>query len=140
MPIVEINASDLLQRCASCDAENRIAMSDLEAGSGGAEQVDARVIRLPPCAYCGSVEFLIRSEDTEAEHTALGSLGHRHRLLVDHLHAELVKGGRAHAALKQERSGAARRFGKAPAAAELEKWFPNGLKLDWPRKEGDQNG
>lgn len=139
MPIVELNASDLLQRCTSCDGENRLALSLLEAGTGTGTQVDPRVIRLPSCAHCGSVEFLIRSGEEESERAAPGSLGHLHRLLVDHLHAGLVEDGRVHAVLK-EQSDSQSRLQKASPPDELGRWFPNGLKIDWPRKEGARDG
>lgn len=95
MAIQEITSTELVQRCAKCDRENRIALSNLEVGLERDEQVDEAIVPLPECPTCRSREYLLRSPLEEQTYPAQqGSAGHLHRLLVDELHAQLVKRGR----------------------------------------------
>ena len=93
MTIQEITETELVQRCAKCDGENRVPLAGIEVGIERDEQVEDSVVALPECPTCRSREFLLRSPVEEQEHPVVGSLGHLHRLLVDELHSELVKKG-----------------------------------------------
>ena len=94
MAIQEITELDIVQRCAVCDRENRVALANLAVGVEHAEQVEDGVVPLPECPTCRSREFLVRSPASEQAHPAQGSSGHLHRLMVDELHSQLVKKGR----------------------------------------------
>ncbi len=107
-----MTSGDVVVRCAACEATRTLALEALEVRALGA----VAMIALPPCA-CGAVEFLIRSDD--AKHAEPESEGQRHRLLVDHLHAEV-------AALKSPQViGVC----KPVLPALLARWFPDGLCL-----------
>ena len=94
MAIQEITELDIVQRCAGCDRENRVALANLAVGVEHAEQVEDGVVPLPECPTCRSREFLVRSPASEQAHPSQGSSGHLHRLMVDELHSQLVKKGR----------------------------------------------
>jgi hypothetical protein len=68
----------------------------------------------------------VRSPADEIEHPARGSTGHLHRLLVDELHAELVKKGRVVGRLRIKTDKVFTRPLAAEARATL---FKDGLKL-----------
>ena len=93
MAIQEISDSDVVQRCARCASENVIAIGSISVGvDQGGDQVDAGIIRLPECPTCQSREYLVRTPANVVEYPEpLNSPAHLHRLLVDELHAVLVK-------------------------------------------------
>ena len=49
MAIQEITSTELVQRCAKCDRENRIVLADLEVGVERDDQVEDSVVPLPEC-------------------------------------------------------------------------------------------
>ena len=128
MPIRELRANDLDQECAKCGAVRTLALSALEAGVSRDNQANSKIVPLPACAACGATEFLIRSPDGE-EHPAPGSYGHMHRLLVDELHAKLVKANRVANGIDAKTVPL-----KEPTAEVIGRWFPGGLKLPPPPK------
>lgn len=75
--ILSIEEGGVLQRCALCERERRIPQADLP-------KPEAATLTLPACA-CGAVESLIGAPPGEPPHPSPGSVGHRHRLLVDAL-------------------------------------------------------
>lgn len=127
MAIQELTDTEIIQRCAKCDRENRIALSDVQVGLERDEQVDDSVVPLPECSACHAREFLLRSPQDEQQYpTTEGSAGHLHRLIVDELHAELVKKGRVIARLKSKADSVLTR----PIASETRTtFFRQGLKL-----------
>ena len=126
MAIQEITSTELVQRCAKCDRENRIVLADLEVGVERDDQVEDSVVPLPECPTCHSREFLLRSPAEEQEHPAQGSAGYLHRLLVDDLHAELVKKGRVVERLVNK----SEQIVTKPIATETKaRFFDKGLKL-----------
>lgn len=130
MSIHEITSTEVLQRCGRCAAENRIALDTLEVGVARDEQTDASVVPLPACPTCRSTEFLLRSPNDEPVHPAPGSFGHLHRLLVDEMHAELVKRKKVIPLLKDNQGRVDPKLAKPVAAEELARWFPQGLKIE----------
>jgi len=126
MAIQEITGTELVQRCAKCDRENRIALASIEVGVERDEQIEDDVVPLPECPTCRSREFLLRSPPEEQEHPVQGTAGHLHRLLVDDLHAELVKKGRVVARLKDK---TAEVFTRPIANEAKQRFFDKGLKL-----------
>lgn len=126
MAIQEITSTELVQRCAKCDRENRVLLADLEVGLERDDQVEDSVVPLPECPTCHSREFLLRSPAEEQERPAQGSAGYLHRLLVDELHAELVKKGHIVARLKDKMAEVFTR----PIATEVKaRFFDKGLKM-----------
>ncbi|RJS13749.1 hypothetical protein DRW03_35870 [Corallococcus sp. H22C18031201] len=134
MPLHEITQQHVMQRCFRCDSDNRTALDALEVGIARREDVDDSLVQLPPCPSCRSTEFLVRSDEGEPAHPAPGSFGHQHRLLVDHLHAELLQRGRLHAALKSK-EGNRKLVARALTQEESARWFPQGLRIDVPPGE-----
>ena len=126
MPVREIREDDLDQECSKCGTVVTVAINNVEAGIVRESQVNPHVVAMPVCAVCGSAEFLLRSPDDE-EHPSQGSFGHKHKLLVDKLHAKLVQRGRVANGLN-----AAEVPTKEPPAAVMDKWFTDGLKLPPP--------
>ena len=126
MPIREIRDSDLDQQCASCGAITAIPLDNIAVGVQHDTQVNASLVALPACSACGSTEFLVRSPDNE-EHPAPGSYGHKHKLLVDDLHARLVERGRVAAGLDAVQVAT-----KKPAPEVMDRWFASGLMLPTP--------
>jgi hypothetical protein len=129
MSIHEMTSTEVLQRCGKCAAENRIALDTLEVGVARDEQTDGSVVPLPACPTCRSTEFLLRSPNDEPAHPAPGSFGHLHRLLVDEMHAELVKRKKVIPLLKDNQGRVDPKLAKPVAAEELARWFPQGLKI-----------
>jgi hypothetical protein len=128
MPIEELTSEEVLQRCSMCQSTSRLKLAALSLGVGStfADDVDGRVVRLPPCPKCKAEEFLIRSADGVT--AAPESYGELHQLLVDQLQASVAKLGRFDARLK------------LPALADLppatvKEFFPGGLKLLAPTVE-----
>ncbi|MBN2527601.1 MAG: hypothetical protein JXR76_14500 [Deltaproteobacteria bacterium] len=124
MSLREIMNTEIEQECNVCGATNVIAQSDLAAGTAMDGQVDARVIRLPPCESCGAAEFLIRSAADEPEHPSPGSFGHLHRLLVDVLYSRPMSSQQFAVGIADKDAA-----GKEVTAGEIEQWFGNGLRL-----------
>lgn len=117
--VESMTGGEVVVRCASCEETRTLVLDRLEVRALGA----AAMIALPPCA-CGAVEFLIRSEG--AEPAQPGSEGHRHQLLVDHLHAEVAARGQVPA------SPHVIGICKPVLPAVLAQWFPEGLCLAAP--------
>ena len=130
MSIHEMTSTEVVQRCGKCAAENRIALDTLEVGVARDEQTDASVVPLPACPTCRSTEFLLRSPNDEPAHPAPGSFGHLHRLLVDEMHAELVKRKKVIPLLKDNQGRVDPKLAKPVAVEELARWFPQGLKIE----------
>lgn len=130
MSIHEMTSTEVVQRCGKCAAENRIALDTLEVGVARDEQTDASVVPLPACPTCRSTEFLLRSPNDEPAHPAPGSFGHLHRLLVDEMHAELVKRKKVIPLLKDNQGRVDPKLAKPVAAEERSRWFPQGLKIE----------
>jgi hypothetical protein len=109
MPILELKTDELRQTCAACGGERTIPLGDLspEETEGG-----ERVLRLPVCSGCGSVELLIPQQSDPDAYPTPGGYGHLHRLLVDELD-ERIAPARASPARKAKRA----------------KWFPGGFRL-----------
>lgn len=126
MPIREIRADDIDQECIKCGRVVAVPFTAIAAGVSREGQINPNVVAMPVCAACGSAEFLLRSPYDE-EHPSQGSYGHKHKLLVDKLHAELVQRGRVAEGLKPEDVPT-----KEPPAAAMDKWFKNGLRLEPP--------
>jgi len=131
MPISALRETDFDQQCIKCGGVRALSFDSVEVGVARESQSDAGVIPLPACPTCGATEFLLRSLDDE-EHPSPGSYSHLHCLLVDTLHAELVKRDRLEKALSRKEVPV-----RAPAAETLRRWFKDGLKLPRPsRTEG----
>jgi hypothetical protein len=131
VPLVEIRETNVSQRCAHCDAVHCIEISSLEVGVAFGAQRDGRVVGLPPCARCGATEFLVRSTERTSSLRMAGSSGHLHRLLVDHLHAELVR--RAQVAGSSNGTASSSELLALPLREdERRRWFPHGLKIEEP--------
>lgn len=130
MAIYEVTDSEVVQRCGKCGTENRLALDALEVGVAREEQMDPSVVPLPACPTCRSSEFLFRSPDVEPTHPAPGSFGHLHRLLVDEVHAELVKRKKVIPLLKDKEGRVDPKLAKPVAAEERSRWFPQGLKIE----------
>jgi hypothetical protein len=124
MAIFEITDTEVAQRCAKCSHENHTPLSKLEVGVARESQADPRIIPLPECPKCHSTEFLIRSPDDEPTHPTPGGFGHLHRMLVDHLHDQLVSAGKVNPALRGQE------IARPVSAADRNRWFPNGMKID----------
>lgn len=126
MAIQEISDTEIVQRCAGCDRENRVALASLAVGVEREDQVEDSVVPLPECPTCRSREFLVRSPASEQGHPSQGSSGHLHRLMVDELHSQLVKTGRVVERLVSK----AEQIVTKPLASELKtRFFDKGLKL-----------
>jgi hypothetical protein len=134
MTIQEVTDTEVVQRCAKCDHENRIAINDLQVGlERGDDQVEDSVVPLPACPTCHAQEFLVRSPVEEQAYPAGdGSPGHLHRLIVDELHAELVTKGRVVERLK---NNVDKVLTRPLAAATRTMLFKDGLKLPVPAVE-----
>jgi len=133
MSIHEMNATDVLQHCAKCSAVNRIALDSIEVGIARDEQTDARLVALPACPGCRSTEVLIRSPDNEQAYPAPGSFGHLHRMLVDQIHAELVKRKRVMPSLKDKQGRVDATIARPVSSEDVQRWFSKGLKIE-PRE------
>ena len=126
MAIQEITDTELVQRCAGCDRENRVALANLAVGVEREDQVEDSVVPLPECPTCRSREFLVRSPASEQGHPSQGSSGHLHRLMVDELHSQLVKKGR----VAERLVGKAEQIVTKPIATEVKaRFFDKGMRL-----------
>jgi hypothetical protein len=130
MSIREMTGTEIVQRCAKCDAENRIVIDSLEAGVARDDQADPRVVALPPCPTCKSTEFLIRSPDDEPMYPTPGSFGHLHRMLVDQVHAELVKRKKIIEALKDKQGRVDASLARPVSDEDARRWFSKGFKIE----------
>ncbi|QRK07468.1 hypothetical protein JQX13_46925 [Archangium violaceum] len=138
MAIHEVTQEEALQRCARCGSDNRLSLKSLEVGVARDGHVDADILPLPPCTQCRSTEFLIRSGEEEGAHLAPGSFGHLHRLLVNHLHAELVQRGRVIPA-PRAKALAGTVLPRPVPRGVLARWFPKGLRIEAPHVEKTPN-
>jgi hypothetical protein len=127
MAIYEVFNDNILQRCEKCGTVNLVAFDRLKVGAEREGRTDERVVPLPACSSCGSSEYLIRTGKDEPEHPVPGSFGHLHRLLVDHVHAELVRQGRIAPSLQSRPADSL--ISKTLEGSVLQRWFPSGLKL-----------
>lgn len=135
MAILEVTDTEVAQRCTCCGRENRHVIDGLQAGiKPDAGNADPGVVRLPSCT-CGATEFLMRSGDNEPEHPSPGCFGHLHRLLVDHVHAELVRREKVIPALRDERGKVPATLAHPLSTATRERWFPSGFRLSPPADE-----
>ena len=75
---------------ARCDCENRVARERSRSGSATSRSEDS-VVPLPECPTCRSRGSCCARPNERAGNIPDGQLGHLHRLIVDELHAELVK-------------------------------------------------
>lgn len=132
MSIHEVTDTDVLQRCAGCGDEHRVLITHLEVGVARDDQVDPRLVPMPPCPLCGSSEFLVRAPDNEPEHPSQGSFGHRHRMLVDHLHAELVGRDQVNDMLRDPEGNVAPTLARPLSTEKRERWFAGGLRARRP--------
>ena len=128
MAIREIRETNFEQECAKCGGVRAIANADVEVGLARDNQVDSKIIPLPACPTCGATEFLLRSPDGE-ENPSQGSYGHLHGVLVDALHAKLVKANRVVNGIDSKTVPL-----REPTAEVIGRWFPTGLKLPRPSK------
>lgn len=128
MAIHEVTTNDVLQRCESCNDEHRVLIDDLEVGVARDQQVDGRMVPMPPCPVCAAVEFLVRAPDNEPEHPSQGSFGHLHRMMVDELHAELVTRGKVNAALRDGEGNVPPSLAKPLSTEKRDRWFSKGLR------------
>ncbi|MGE0325899.1 MAG: hypothetical protein AB7K71_17075 [Polyangiaceae bacterium] len=112
--ILTIEDDGVLQRCALCERQRRIPQADLP-------KPEASTLTLPACE-CGAVESLIGAPPGEPPHPSPGSVGHRHRLLVDALLAA------------QEAPSKKRRplieAARAALAKDAHELFPGGLHVE----------
>lgn len=128
MAIHEVTTNDVLQRCEACEDEHRVLIDDLEVGVARDDQVDGALVPMPPCPACGAVEFLVRTPDDEPDHPSQGSFGHMHRMLVDHLHSELVTRNKVHAALRDREGRVPPSLARPLSTEKRERWFAAGLR------------
>ena len=93
MPIIRATDQELTLACGHCGAQSAIARDRLEAGdfNEAMEKPEPDLCRLPACADCGAVEFLVRTWD---HHPAPQSQAARHRGLVNRLFGDLVQARR----------------------------------------------
>jgi len=130
MAIHEVIDDAVIQRCANCKQDNRIAIASLTVGIQHGEHRDESLITLPVCPGCGSVEVLRRSAANEGDHPAPGTFGHLHRMLVDHLHAELVRRDQVAPGFRNVDGRANTVLARPLTAGAIERWFPHGMKLE----------
>lgn len=130
MAIYEVLDDNILQRCENCMSANLLALDDLLVGVEHEGKTDERIVPLPACSACGSGEYLIRTAKEDPEHPVPGSFGHLHRLLVDHVHAELVRRKRVASSLRERTAESL--VAKTVADTAFRRWFPQGLKLMMP--------
>ena len=93
MPIIRATDQQLTLACARCGAETTVARDSIKAGDYNEvlAQPEPDICRLPPCAACGAVEFLVRTWD---EHPEPQSQAARHKGLVNQVFKDLVGAGR----------------------------------------------
>ena len=116
--IESIQEQHTVVRCAICEQPRDLRLEGLQVKTLDATTA---VVALPSCA-CGAVEYLVRA--VRPEHPEPGSQSHRHQLLVDHLHAELVRTQRISADSKD-----ARKVCPPVSPDVLARWFPDGLSV-----------
>nr|WP_255666178.1 hypothetical protein [Myxococcus sp. AS-1-15] len=124
-----------MQRGIRCGRDNRLALDPQEVGVARRGDADDSLVQLPPCPACRSTEFLTRAAEREPGHPVPGSFGHLHRLLVAHLHAELVQRGRLHTVLKPKGGSAGKVLMRPLSQEARERWLPQGLRIAVPADE-----
>ena len=92
MPIIRSTDQQLTLACARCGAESTATRESLKAGdyNEAMQQPEPDICRLPPCAACGAVEFLVRTWDQPPEPDSQAG---RHKGLVNRLFKDLVQAG-----------------------------------------------
>jgi hypothetical protein len=135
MAISEVTDTDVFQHCDACGDERRVLLDALTVGVAHEDRADGRVVPMPPCPVCGATEFLVRVPDNEPEHPSPGSFGHRHRMLVDHLHAELVGQDKVVAPLLDQEGHAPASLARPLTTEAKDRWFARGMKIDAPVRE-----
>jgi hypothetical protein len=116
--IEAVHENHVRVRCAHCDEVRDHAFADLHVA---VLSTTSATVALPACT-CGSVEYLIRTPRPAP--ADLASASHRHHLLVDHLHAELVRAKR----VARTNHDATEVCPPVPEEV-LAHWFPPGLSL-----------
>jgi len=135
MPVSEIFADRIEQECIPCGDIHDVLFTAFTVGVKRETQINGKFMQLPPCPVCGAVEFLVASPDDEPEYPSQGSFGHKHKLLVDKLHGQMVRAGR----LLNELDPATL-LNKEPTDETMQQWFPGGMKLQRPKKNDQQGG
>lgn len=130
MAIEEVMGTELLQRCAGCGAVNRVHFDALVVGVACGDCVDEHVVPLPSCPSCSSTEFLIRTSAGVTDHPSSGSFGHLHRVLVDHVHAELVGRRQVIPSLLDAAGEPRKGLCRPPSADAVSRWFKQGLRIE----------
>lgn len=135
MSIVELTSTEVVQRCAKCDAVHRVPLRALQAGVAREMQGNPNIVALPECSTCHSSEFLLRSPTNAPVHPIAGSFSHLHQLLVDELHAELVNRKQLAFSSPEEAGRAALAPPRTLSSEERARWFPHGLKVESSKAE-----
>jgi len=93
MPIIRATDQQLTLVCARCGAESTVARDSLRAGdyNEAMQQPEPDICRLPPCAACGAVEYLVRTWDQHPEPDCQAG---RHKGLINRLFKDLVQAGK----------------------------------------------
>jgi hypothetical protein len=93
MPIIRATDQQLTLACARCGAETTVARDSIKAGDYNEvlAQPEPDICRLPACATCGAVEFLVRTWD---QHPEPESQTARHKSLVNRVFKDLVGAGK----------------------------------------------
>ena len=121
MTITRLTSEVLEHLCDQCNARRELSLRALRLGPPSGTPGRLLVVALPSCE-CGSIEHLFPSS---SEHRAPGSFGHLHGLLVTVLVARLIDRG----AVGDHIDVSALDYA-APKQSTLQRWFPNGLRLD----------
>ncbi len=135
MPIRELQADGIKQECIPCGDTHDVPFTAFFVGVKREGQISGNLMQLPPCPVCGAVEFLVVSADGEPQHPSLGSYGHKHRLLVDRLHGQMLRAGR----LLKELDATTLPI-RDPSDEAIQRWFPNGLELQRPNDHDQRVG
>lgn len=138
MALNEITDVDVRLRCGRCSVDTRVAITTLVVGVVRNGTPDERVIALPACATCASNEFLMRTPDDDPAYPAPGSYGHLHRMLVDHLHADLINRDKMITEVRTKIGTNKAAFIRPLTADLIARWFPAGLKIDPRASEADR--
>lgn len=135
MPVRELFADRIEKECIVCADVHDVAFTAFTVGVKRETQVLSKLMQLPACPVCGAVEFLASSPDDEPDHPAPGSFGHKHKLLVDKLNADMVRAGRYLSELDP-----ATLLNKEPSDTTMQQWFPGGRQLRRPLKNDHPGG
>ena len=134
MTIQEIHDDSIDQQCEFCKTFRQLNFTQMTVGEGCADRLNSRIICLPLCENCQTVEYLVCSSEDEPEHPSPGSFGHRHRLLVDVLRDRLIQSGQVVEGLELDEDKV-----QEPTQQEIDRWFEDGLRLE-RRGERKKNG